>query len=255
MNAYLDSMLSSGSMITRDGSKFPLHSTIDRARVELLQRNILGAKATRVIEVGCAMGMSSVAIQDALHQSGAKSFRHTIIDPGQFTDWQGFGVQNLRQAGFDQYELITRGSEYVLPELAASGAKFDLGLIDGWHTFDHTLIDFFYINRMLSPGGLIAIDDVHLTGINQVVRFVTNYPCYVPHDFSAPRTPTWQRRLLNGFRRVARTVVGVGGKRLREEILSSECSRPDVDLLLHGSMIVLRKIDEDNRPWNWHERI
>jgi predicted O-methyltransferase YrrM len=40
--------------------------------------------------------------------------------------------------------------------------KFDLAFIDGWHTFDHTLLDAFLSYRMLNIGGLLIIDDVQM---------------------------------------------------------------------------------------------
>jgi hypothetical protein len=75
--------------------------------------------------------------------SGQGSGRHTILDPGQYSDFHGVGIANLKRAGFDFFELIEK------PALLAEGRKFQFALIDGWHTFDHTLLDLFYVNRLL----------------------------------------------------------------------------------------------------------
>jgi len=42
----------------------------------------------------------------------------------------------------------------------AQGERIDFAFIDGAHTFDHVLVDFFYIDRMLNVGGIVAFDDV-----------------------------------------------------------------------------------------------
>lgn len=88
-------------------------------------------------------------MESALHICNAVDRRegaiHTIIDPFQHTQWRGIGVNNLVKAGFHNWELIEKRSEHALPELDASNtAKYDLILIDGWHTFDHTIVDAFY---------------------------------------------------------------------------------------------------------------
>ena len=36
---------------------------------------------------------------------------------------------------------------------------FDFIFIDGWHTFDYTLVDMFYADRLLRIGGYLLIDD------------------------------------------------------------------------------------------------
>lgn len=253
MNAYLDAMLRDRVIREPDGTTIPLESTIDRPRAELLQRTIAGNDVSRVVEVGCAMGVSSVAIHDALVASGRADRRHVIVDPYQTAHWGDRGIKNLRSAGFSDFEVIQRGSEYALANLAEKGDVFDFGVIDGWHTLDHTLIDFFYINRMVRVGGFIAIDDIHMEGINRVVRYIASYPCYVQHDWTPPRDVTTGRRVLDVSRRTLGAVVRFFSTRLGWELLSPECNRPNADLHLYSSMVVFRKTAEDERPWNWYE--
>lgn len=105
----------------------------------------------RTIEIGCALGVSSLYICDAT--SVFLNSSHTIIDPYETRDWGGIGVRNLEARGIDFALLIEQPSELALPGLLEKGAEFDFAFIDGWHTFDHSLVDFFYLNRLIRVGG------------------------------------------------------------------------------------------------------
>ena len=63
--------------------------------------------------------------------------------------------------------------------LLREGATFQFALIDGWHTFDQTLLDFYYLNRLLEEAGVILVDDLGLPAVNKAIRYVLNYPTYV----------------------------------------------------------------------------
>ncbi|MFM7248333.1 MAG: class I SAM-dependent methyltransferase [Planctomycetaceae bacterium] len=55
-------------------------------------------------------------------------------------------------------------SELTLPPVAIAAAteRADFCLIDGGHGLDTVFNDFLYLNYLLKPGGLLAIDDLHL---------------------------------------------------------------------------------------------
>jgi hypothetical protein len=88
-------------------------------------------------------------------------------------------MKNLAQAGhIGMVELIEERSETGLPRLHANGLRIQAAIIDGWHTFDHTLIDFFYINKMLDVGGIFVLDDTQFPAIRHVVQHILTYPAY-----------------------------------------------------------------------------
>ncbi len=51
--------------------------------------------------------------------------------------------------------IYRRLSEICLPQLLQQELRFDFAYVDGWHTFDHVMMEFFYINRMLDEGGVV----------------------------------------------------------------------------------------------------
>ena len=162
----------------RSGETEDLHSEITPEEGEFIASIIEGKGFNRTLEVGCAFGVSSLYICDALSRS--QSPRHCIIDPYQTTDWRSIGVDHLARAGFNSYSLMEEPSELALPRLLQANARFEFALIDGWHTFDHTLLDFFYINRLLEDYGVVVFDDAHWPSVSKVVRYVLQYPNYVP---------------------------------------------------------------------------
>ena len=131
---------------------------------------------TRTFEVGCAYGLSSLHITSAL--AGRKGAHHVIVDPDESTAWGGIGVTNLDRAGVDFYELREEPSELALPQMLKAGEKFDLAFIDGWHTFDQTLLDLYYANRLVRTGGYIIIDDADWISVSKAISYFAKYPCW-----------------------------------------------------------------------------
>jgi hypothetical protein len=104
--------------------------------------------------------------------------RHIAIDPHQATYWGNRGVKHIEEAGFaPMFELRQERSYRELPRLEQEGLELDFAFIDGWHTFDFAFVDFFYVDKMLRDGGVVAFDDADWPSIRTVLRYiVTNLP-------------------------------------------------------------------------------
>jgi precorrin-6B methylase 2 len=63
-------------------------------------------------------------------------------------------------------------SEWILPDLASSGMKVDLALIDGGHGWPTVFVDFCYVYAMLRAGGILLVDDVQLYSVGELRRFL-----------------------------------------------------------------------------------
>jgi predicted O-methyltransferase YrrM len=252
MNQLISKILSTRKVVSDTGEVLSLNSSIDEDEANFINNLITKNELKKSIEIGCAMGISSLAICDAI-KSNAKDSHHIIIDPFQSTDWRNIGISNLKSAGFTNYTHYEEKSELILPSLVKNGVFVDFAFIDGWHTFDHTLLDFFYINKMLSVGGIIVIDDVQMTAINKVIRYIHKYPCY---EFAGAVTckQTYLRIILESFKSIIRPFPKIIGQRLAYEIFSSSLLESDRMVGANSSMIAFKKIKEDNeRPWNWYK--
>jgi predicted O-methyltransferase YrrM len=246
INSVLSEILETGVTKTASGSgTVKVHSSISSAEGRFLYRLIRQLDPTVSLEVGLAYGVSALFICDALNVRNGT--QHIAIDPnqhgGQWGDsWDGIGIANLRRAGYgDIVRLIELPSYQALSELERSGQRIDFAFIDGWHTFDFTLVDFFFVDRMLKVDGVVAFDDAGWPGIRKVCRFIRTNLAYsifgVNTSYPEPseRTSLSERFLRRSpLRRL-----------LRPEVISSDAS-----LGLVGSCIAFRKKADDGRRWD-----
>jgi predicted O-methyltransferase YrrM len=234
----IDEIRQKRTVTSTDGKTYPIKKHgIDAAEGRFLTEFIASRPdIIRTLEVGCAYGLSSLHIAGALaRRPGA---HYTIIDPFQNTDWSGIGVANLDRAGVDFYELREEPSEIALPALLADGAEFDLVFIDGWHTFDQTLLDMYYANRLIKSGGYIILDDADWVAVSKAVSYFATYPCYEMVDgASAPalRLPGLIVKLLKP---VAETVFP---RWLYDRYAVAK----------YPSMVALQKVTDDERSYRW----
>ncbi len=177
MLPLVEEILRSKQVHTIDGTgTLPLKDSINAEIGALLQKLITEKRPSVTMEIGLAYGLSTLCICEALAKIGGQ--RHIAIDAFQSSMWQGIGIHYVRAAGFGNLvELREELSQDALPRLVAEGIKVDFAYIDGTHTFDQKIVDFFYVDRILNVGGVIAFDDCDWPSIHQVCRFIaTNRP-------------------------------------------------------------------------------
>lgn len=174
----------------------------------MLSEIVAELNPARTLEVGLGYGFSAIAICGAANRE-ARDRKHIVIDPHQTQYWNGLGLKNMEEAGYAGcIEFFEEPSYRVLPRLEQQGTKVEFAFIDGWHTFDYVFVDFFYVDKLLKEGGVVAFDDADWPSIRPIIRYiVTNLPYTVLR--SLPE------------------------KKDREQI--------DIELGLEGSCIALRK--------------
>jgi predicted O-methyltransferase YrrM len=176
---FLEATLKYAAVFTPSGEYRRLHSQTKSKEHEEIRKWLNATKAEHTLEVGFAYGSSALVFAEHHQKLNHKGIRHTIIDPNQYGDekehWEGIGAENLKRVGFVKgrnWRLIEKTSTDALPELARK-LKLDMALIDGWHTFDYTLIDIFYCLQMLRVGGILIVDDKKWRSISSVAKYVT----------------------------------------------------------------------------------
>jgi predicted O-methyltransferase YrrM len=199
----LDEIESTGLTTLSDGTRVAIQGNIGPESGEVIERAIAATHPRTAVEVGLAFGISTLYILDAMRLHGGGTL--IGMDPAQRdSTWRGGGLYNVERAGFrNQYLFHERPSQIVLPRLAAAGTRIQFAFIDGWHTFDHTLIDFFFVDRMLDVGGIIAIDDVVYPSIQRLCHFILSNRDYKTVDFASHHPSNKFRTSLKRFAKTA----------------------------------------------------
>ena len=157
----------------RTPAKHPLAQCdgVLQTEMDVIQGLVRSIEAHAAIEIGMARGVSSVAILSALRSDG----RLTSIDPFQLvpSGYGSAGVEAVRSAGFaDRHTLLAEPDYVALPALLRGQRRFDFIFIDGYHSFDYTMLDFFYADLLLRVGGIVVFHDSNRSQVFRVCSFV-----------------------------------------------------------------------------------
>jgi predicted O-methyltransferase YrrM len=250
MNPVLEQIVTTDT-VTDGTSTLPLRHpaapslpvAVDPQEGQFLAHIIDAVKPRVSLEIGMAYGVSTLYLCEALSRL-SHPVRHIVMDPFQTEQWRGIGLRNVKEAGYGHMvEFHESRSEFVLPQLLSDRTQLDFAFVDGWHTFDQVLVEFYYLNRMLRVGGIIAFDDAERRGINRVIRHALSYPAYQVFEPERGRA----------------TSVSLGGRirrRLSQVPKASDVIRRDVlardwDLGIHSTCVAIQKVAEDRRGSGW----
>lgn len=213
--------------------------TISLAEADYIRELIIENKFSACLETGVAYGASTVAICSALSvlERAGCDVKHYGVDPCQTGVYGGSAVAALRECGLEHiFELCEGPSHLMLPRIIERNVTVDFVFIDGMHTFDYTLLDLFFADKLLRPGGVLCLHDMHLPSKKKAARYLMKYRKYVQ---------------LRGPRKAfsARAGFAVKGA-LRGELRSAWAS-----LTTAEPMLIMRKTSNDEPPWDFYARI
>lgn len=255
MNPILAKIIETGTCPSLDGkSEVKVSATsVSPREGELIQKALRATEACLSLETGLAYGTSALYICEALRQT--ENAQHIVIDPYQHHDeaaWKGLGINNLRLAGYEKkIRFIEKPSHLALPQLIEENLAIDFGFIDGYHTFDHTLLDFFYIDQLLKVGGIVVFDDTNWQSIRKVCSFVLKNRDYEVFDWINVETGmTSMRRIMNQLMKKIAKIPKLASYFEPESCFLNE----KLDQLTYGGSLALRKKSHDQRISNYFVR-
>jgi hypothetical protein len=174
-----------------------------REFAEALHRVVLDRQPELVLEVGMAIGATALAATGALEENGHG--RMISIDPFQSTEWRNIGVLNVRRACLaHRHEVIEESDFIALPALLAAGARVDIAYIDGRHTFEHALLDFFYVDKMMPVGGIVGFNDCDWPAVLPTLYFLEQHRSYKRVDVGIPPLYAARNDLFRQYERAER---------------------------------------------------
>ena len=126
-----------------------------------------------VLEIGCYEGRATSFVCENYLQKDTNydlvdTFRGSIEESGMSSTAKRLSEDDFIYNNFihnisfypDINFNINKGfSQYILPDLAKKGNKYDFIYIDASHRSDDTFIDAYYAHKMLNSKGLLIFDD------------------------------------------------------------------------------------------------
>jgi predicted O-methyltransferase YrrM len=161
------------------GNLVPFSNGFDADEAQYIYGTVRGVKPEKVLECGFEHGSSTICILQALHDNNFGSLY--TIDPLQDSHYHGVGVANVKALNLQgRFQYICAPDQFVLPQLAISGYVCEFAFIDSNHMFDQTIVESFFIDKMLRVGGYMLFDDYSLSSVKSACSFVeANLPYQV----------------------------------------------------------------------------
>lgn len=178
-NPILASIFKTKTVIDKEGNTRTTDDMISEEEGEVLYRMIKKSNASKTLEVGLAHGVSALIFCQAHSEVNSIENMHYAVDPNQLTFYNEAACVAIENAGYKNiFKLLNGPSHLKIPELIEKKLQLDCVFIDGWHTFDYTLVDFFLTDKLLKPGGYMAFHDTYGRAKQKVINFILTHRKY-----------------------------------------------------------------------------
>lgn len=242
MKLNLEKILSSKTYVNSKNESIKIHSETGLEQCRFLQRIIRTHKCKQSLEIGCAYGISTLAIIEEIAQNEGN---HIAIDKFQTKHWAGNGIDLIKSANLDKYLSFYEDYSYIiLPRLLYDGIELDFAYIDSTKLIDWLMVDFFYIDKILKINGIVVFDDVDFPSIKKLLRFISQLPNYDVYD-TYPKNNTYSKSKLLKIKTLKSMPKS-------KHYIKNELLNTDFDLGINSSCIALIKTGEDCRKYDWH---
>jgi predicted O-methyltransferase YrrM len=227
---YAEEVLARGWVCDLHGVRKIIRGPVSAAEARFLAGLISSSGSKRCLETGVALGVSTLAIAQAVSQIKG---RHLGIDPCQMSEHGGAALGALAEFGLQDFFSLREGpSHSEMPTLVNSGEHFDLIFIDGAHQFNFKFVDAYYADLLLKTGGWLVFHDLLLPATKKLWKYLQTQQRY---EFMA--TPRLQPTRARKLRYLAGAFVKF--KPLRTYWPNG-----------FSNLLVLRKISDKPAPWN-----
>jgi predicted O-methyltransferase YrrM len=246
-NDVLHKMYETGRALTSDGQTIGLDSVVTAEFANALYALVRRERPEFVLEVGLAQGATALAIAAALAENGFG--RVVSIDPFQQTEWQGVGVTAIKRSGLGHLHTVIEEPDYLaLPRLLQErDSMVDLAYIDGRHSYEYVLLDFFYVDRLLKRGGVVGFNDCDWPSVIPTLRFLQRHRHYTSVDVGLAPAYGTRNRFARAYLRVEEKAFVPKARPSRSTVVGRMLGRRREDRYF-------RKADTWEPPEGWMPR-
>ena len=197
----IKSILIAGNYTDEQGAQ-EIHGGILPTEVDFLYELIRREGSRSALDIGVARGISFATIRRlcAITVVGVLYG----IDPYQSSHHGDFASRLCRKLGLTFNTIFKHKTLYATAMLRDCTESLDFAFIDGWHTFDTTLVDFLLVDDLLSVGGVVGFHDCYYPSKIKVIRFALTHRDYeLVREVAVPRFPL-HLRAARGLRNVSK---------------------------------------------------
>ncbi|MHC4416708.1 MAG: O-methyltransferase [Planctomycetota bacterium] len=238
--AVINEMHTAGIVKAEDGTAFALREfAISRDHGAVLAAAARAVAPTATVETGCASGLSTLYMCRGRLEAGCLTPRsaHTI-DLKQTSHWRNLGRRTIERAGLDDaVRFYEEAAHSALPRLLEAGVRIQFAFLDGWHMLDYVMLEAFYCDLMLEPGGVIALHDMFMPAL----RYFAAYWCANRH---------YEPLRLEGEALVGRPLDDETAQ-TRDVAGQTTYYAGRLASFVDRNILLLRRTSEDIRPWDY----
>jgi len=193
--SVLCSMYAREPQLGSDGKLHPIDTTarISSSQGMWIYQLIRDMKPERTLEIGLALGFSTVYFLAALQKNGKGN--HIAIDPFEYL-WHDVGLTRAKVTNVapGTFTHINEHCVKVLTKMWDEERRFDVILIDGDHKFDGVMIDFYLTSLVCGTGGFIIFDDLMMLPVRRCIDFVRkNRADFIEVDTGLPNMTAFRK--------------------------------------------------------------
>lgn len=209
---------------------------ISKSALELVCNTTKTAEPQSVLQIGAGCYESSKALVDALGSLEEPQFTLVVNDNDSSV------LEQLNNDGLDEWaDIVPQSADQVLPDFYFQEHRFDLVIINPGYTYDETLVCFYYINKMLSKGNKIIVNQAGDDKMYALCRHILDAGDFV---VSAASESPKQVSALENLVREQYKKLPAWIHRQAEMVINPALLENASTLGLDGDVIVFEKITE-----------
>lgn len=175
------SMIEQRYVLDRDGKKIALgEEDVTLEQAELLYYLVTQTKPILTVETGFDHGLISGVIT-AGHMVNNLKGGHVPIQESPKYIMGGVGFYTMERLKLEGYQIMEHESALVLPQMYMQELNDGLAFayLNCSKEFDEQMMEYFYLNRLLNEGGIIAIN-TNATARKNLVEYIRK----MRHDYA-----------------------------------------------------------------------